>query len=476
MYLSLGYYFSLLILANIHRCSSSSICSEYSSSQVSSQPCECEDGPSNGDASITLKCTGHAKSPYFPGTVKYHTIEIDSCLEEIDFDTAPLNDLTVNTLRIRHCNLRNLNERSFANIKHFEKLVLENATVQSLSTSSGNFQDVFTANSFQIVKSLTLKNVHYHQAHQHDKKLNLELLLQQLPRLYRLELINVYLDNYRYHDIRSVGQNLTYLSLTNTHQTSLLPIEYLPSLQSLLIRRLPEVFRTQPLISTLGKLKQLKYILFEHNQLKSIEHLQSETIDDIDFSWNLIELIDEYTFEHVPKLRQLTLSGNPLNAVDKNAFCGVEHLQRLSIHIKHTQISPLDTCLLSAYPQLQISQDSQTKFACDCQLRELFHLKRQQGEKGINRIFKINQVCLLRNESSTAVQLYELDNHLNCSTSANPCARPCQERKVRVLKTEVLSSAPLTDSVNPKYASSSSSPYSFGSYLPFLLLSRFLYL
>ncbi|UJR09671.1 hypothetical protein I4U23_013905 [Adineta vaga] len=473
MYLSWFYFsFFLLILFNIHLCSSS-ICTEYYSSQASSQQCECEDVSSNDQPSISLKCISLTKSPHFPSNLQYQTIEIESCLEDFNFATIPFNDLTLNTLRIRHCNLQNLNDQSFLNIKHFEKFSLENSTIKSLTTSNENFQDIFSANSFQTLKSLTLKNVHYHQVHKHDKKLNFELLLQQLPYLYRLELINIHLDNYRYHEIQSIGQNLTYLSLMNTHQTSLVPIEYLTVLQRLLLRHLPEIFQSQPLISSLGKLKHLKYILFEHNQLKTIEHLQSNTIDDIDLSSNLIESIDEYTFEHVPKLRQLTLSNNPLNSIDKNAFCGIEHLQRLSIHIKHSSISPLDNCLLINYPQLQISQDSQTKLQCDCQLKTIFHIKRQQTNQSINRIFKLNQGCLLRNESLPAIQLYELDNYFNCS-SIHSCNRLCQDRKIKVLKTEIPSS--FNVQVNPKDTSLSMSLYSFFSYLHLLLLLCFLYL
>jgi hypothetical protein len=460
----------LLILFNLHLSSSSSICSEYYSSP---QQCECEDLSTNGQFSISLKCNGHSNLPILLSNLNYQTIEFESCLEDLNFDTKPFYDLTINTLRIRHCNLRNLNDQSFANINQFEKFFLENSTIKSLSNPDGNFQDIFSSKSFQILKSLTLKNIHYHQIHKHDKKLNLEVLLQQLPRLYRLELTNIYLDNYRNYDIQSIGQYLTYLSLTNTHQTSLLPIEYLPSLQRLLLRHLPDIFHTQPLIASLGKLKHLKYILFEHDQLKTIEHLQSNTIDDIDLSSNLIESIDDYTFENVPKLRQLTLSGNPLNSIEKNAFCGIENLQRLSIHIKHTQLSPLDNCILLNYPQLQIIQDSQTKLQCNCQLMNIFDLKRQQTNE-INRIFKLNQVCMFKNETfkQQTIQLYELENYFNCSTFTQ-CNRSCQERKVKA-GTMISSSSHIQ--VNPKYSSLSTSLYSGFSYALFLLLLAFLYL
>lgn len=467
MYLSSDFFsIILLLLFNLHLSSSSSICSNYYSSQSSPQQCECEDLSNNGQSFISLKCNGHSNLPNLPSNINYQTIEFESCLDDLNLDNKPFYDLTINTLRIRHCNLKNLNDQSFSNINQFEKFFLENSTIKSLSTSNENFQDIFSSNSFQILKSLTLKNIHYHQIHQHDKKLNFELLLQQLPRLYRLELINIYLDNYRYYDIQSIGQYLTYLSLTNTHQTSLLPIEYLSSLQRLLLRHLPDIFHTQPLISSLGKLKNLKYILFEHNQLKTIENLQSNTIDDIDLSSNLIETINEYTFEHVPKLRQLTLSGNPLNFIEQNAFCGIENLQRLSIHIKHTQLSPLDNCILINYPHLQIIQDSQTKLQCNCQLMNIFNLKRQQINE-INRIFKLNQVCLFKNDTlkQQPIQLYELENYINCS-SDNQCTHLCQERKVKSAEIQV----------NSKYSSLSTSLYSFFSYLLFLLLLVFLYL
>jgi len=371
MYLSSNLFSIILILFFNFHFSSSSICSEY----YSSPSCECEDITYNDQYYISLKCTS---LPNLITNINYRTIEFETCIEDLNFEKKPFNDLTINILRIRHCNLIHLNDQSFINIKEFEKFYLENSTIKSLLTLNGNFQDIFSSNSFQLLKSLTLKNIHYHQTNFHDKKLNFELLLQQLPRLYRLELMNIYLDDYRYYDIKSIGQYLTYLSLTNTHQISLVPIEYLKSLERLLIRHLPEIFHTQPLISSLGKLKHLKYILFEHNQLKTIENLQSYTIDDIDLSSNLIESIHEYTFEHVPKLRQLTLTGNPLNYIDKNAFCGIENLQRLSINIKHRLISPLDNCILIHYPHLQIIQDSQTKFQCNCQLMNIFHIQKQQ--------------------------------------------------------------------------------------------------
>jgi len=471
MYLSSDLFsIILLILFNLHLSSSSSICSEYYSSP---QQCECEDLSTNGQFSISLKCNGHSNLPILLSNLNYQTIEFESCLEDLNFDTKPFYDLTINTLRIRHCNLRNLNNQSFANIKQFEKFFLENSTIKSLSNSDGNFQDIFSSKSFQILKSLTLKNIHYHQIHKHDKKLNLEVLLQQLPRLYRLELTNIYLDNYRNYDIQSIGQYLTYLSLTNTHQTSLIPIEYLKSLERLLIRHLPDIFHTQPLIASLGKLKHLKYILFEHDQLKTIEHLQSNTIDDIDLSSNLIESIDDYTFEHVPKLRQLTLTGNPLDYIDKNAFCGIENLQRLSINIKHRLISPLNNCILINYPHLQIIQDSQTKFQCNCELINIFHLQRQQSND-INRIFKLNQLCLFQNQTmkQKPINLYELENYFNCS-SLNSCNRLCQDRKMKILSTTLSSHI---QQINPKYSSLSMSLYSFFSYLHFLLLLFFLYL
>jgi hypothetical protein len=445
MYLSSNLISILLILLlNLHF--SSSICSEYYSSQTDQQPCECEDYSNNGQSYISLKCIGYSNIQNLKSNINYRTVEYEFCSEDLNFDNKPFNDLTINILRIRHCNLINLNDQSFQNLKQFEKFYLENSTIKSLSTSDGNFQDIFSSNSFQILKSLTLKTVHYHQTEQHDKKLNLEFLLQQLPNLYRLELTNIHLDNYRYYDIQLV--------------------------ERLLLRHLPEIFHTQPLISSLRKLEKLKYILFEHDQLKSIEDLQSNTIDDIDLSSNLIQSIDEYTFEHVPKLRQLTLTANPLNSIDKNAFCGIENLQRLSIHIKHTQISPLDNCILLNYPNLQINQDSQTKFQCNCELMNIFHLKRQQSND-INRIFKVNQICLLKNDTnkSPGLQLYELENYFNCS-SVNQCNRLCQDRKIKSLP--IIKSS--YDQVNLKYSSLSTPLYSFFSYSFFLLLLGFLYL
>ncbi|CAF4875909.1 unnamed protein product, partial [Rotaria socialis] len=64
---------------------------------------------------------------------------------------------------MHHCNLLNINDQTFANIKQLEKFTLENSTIISLKISNENFQELFSMNSFQKLKSLTLKNIHYHQ-------------------------------------------------------------------------------------------------------------------------------------------------------------------------------------------------------------------------------------------------------------------------------------------------------------------------
>ncbi|CAF1285956.1 unnamed protein product [Rotaria sordida] len=465
MYLKSNYFFIfLLILFNIH-ISLSSICSKYYS--LHSQSCECEDHTYNNEQSlISLKCINLSIIPNLYINLSYHTIELDSCLNDLNFFNQTFNNLTIKILRIRHCNLLNINEQTFLNIKQLEKFLLENSTILLLKTFNENFQDIFSINSFYKLKSLILKNIRYQQ----KQKLNFELLLRQLPYLHRLELINIYIDNYRYYDIQAIGQYLQYLSLTNTHQYSLLPIEYLISLERLLIRHLPNIFHTQELIYSLRKLPNLKYILFEHNQLKSINNLQSNTIDDIDLSSNLIETIDEYTFEYVPKLRHLTLTDNPLDYIDQNAFCGIENLQRLSINIKHTQLSPLDNCILINYPYLQIIQDNQIKLQCNCQLMNIFYLQRQDNIS-INRLFKLNQVCLFKYDNKF-IHLHELENYLNCS-SFNQCNNLCQDRKI---KTSLLTTISSHIQIKSKYTSLSMSLYSFFSHLLFLLLLCFLYL
>lgn len=438
MYLS-----SLILLFTLFHFTTSSICPENDS-------CECEEISSNhGQISLALKCT---HLPPVKSNIPYRTIEFESCSNDLDFSQQPFNDITLNILRIRHCHLTHLNEQTFSNIHQLEKIYLENVTIKS----EGKFQEIFSAHSFRTLKSLTLRTIHFH-----EQKLNLEYLLQQLPRLNRLELSHIHLDN-THQQYENLGQELTYLSLTNTHQTHLIPIESFPLLESLLIRHLPEVFHTQPLIASLGKLKHLKYILFEHNQLKSIDHLRSNSIDDIDLTSNQIESIYEYTFEHVPKLRQLTLTGNPLKSIDQNAFCGIKHLQRLSIHNKHRLISPLDNCLLIHYPHLQIIQDSQTKFSCDCQLHEVFQHKREQSRE-INRLFKLNQVCLYQNQT---LNLYDLTRHLNCSSN-QVCPRVCQERRMKSSSTVQL------HPINAKYSSATMSDV---SYVLFSLLLSVWYL
>lgn len=421
-------YLSRLILVFLCIHLSTTLASICSEENYSSQQCECEEIFSNNEIYLALKCSIF---PQLKTHINYRSIEFEFCSNDLDFSQQTFENLTINILRIRHCNLLNLNEQTFANIKQFEKFYFENSTIKSLTTHENNFQDIFSINSFQTLKFLTLKSIHYHQTHVHDKKLNFEYLLQQLPNLHRLELTNILLDSYRYTNVQLVGQKLTYLSLTNTHQTSLVPIEYLSSLEQLLIRQLPEIFKTQPLIKSLKKLKFLKYILFEHNDIKSIDSLESTSLDDIDLTSNSIETIDEYTFEHVPKLRQLTLTNNPLNQIDKNAFCGVEKLQRLSIHIKHRQISPLDNCFLINYPYLKIIQDNQMKFSCNCQLLNIY----QEKNRTINRIFKSHQNCLLENQF---VQFYELEQRLNCSMNPfEQCEPICQKRRVKVLSTHI---------------------------------------
>lgn len=444
----------------------SSLCSHYYPSQPKQSSCECEDLTTNGQASVAIKCLGSTTIPRLIPDLHYQKIDFESCLEDLNFGEKLFTNIIINVLRIRHCNFFDLTERTFANINELEKFHLENSTIKSSFSPTGNFQDLFASNSFQNLRSLTLKQVHYHQTMRHDQKINLELLLQQLPKLYRLELMNIHLDNYRHQHIQSIGQHLTHLSLANTHQTSLLPLEYLASLERLLIRHLPELFRTSVLISSLAKLPKLKYVLFEHNQLTTIEHLRSASIDDIDLSSNLIERIDGYTFEHVPKLRQLILTGNPLNSIDQHAFCGIEHLQRLSIHIKHRSISPLNECLLLDYPQLQIIQDSQTKFQCNCQLVHVARLKRQQS-KEINRLLKLNDVCLATNQQ--VVNLYELEKTLNCSATEH-CRPACQERKVKSSQTKL---SPST-SLNGKNNAAGHLLYSCLSQLVLLLFLAFL--
>ncbi|CAF4319257.1 unnamed protein product, partial [Rotaria sp. Silwood2] len=420
---------------------SNSLCAQHYPYDVQQQQCECEDIPGKG---ISLKCIGHSYVPHFLPNIQYHVIELESCSQDLYIGDKTFADLNINSLRLRHCNLVGLNEESFSKINHLEKFIIENSTINSLTTSSGNFQDIFFSDSFRTLKLLTLKKVHYHQSHKHDKKLNLELLFNQLKQLNRLELINIYIDNYHYHNLTFIGQNLTYLKLISTHQTSLLPIEYFKSLESLVLLHLPQIFHTQPLISSIKKLKHLKYIDFGHNRLTHINGLQSNTIDQIDLASNLIEFIDEYTFEHLPKLRTLTLTGNPLQYIDKNAFCGIENFKHLYINIqKLNQVSPLDNCILLSHPNLIIGQDSQTKFQCDCQLMNIYQLQKKET-KEINRLFKLSQACIVTNNTllqsnyyqqltnhlNSPIYIHELGNYLNCSLD-DQCDRLCQERKIK---------------------------------------------
>ncbi|CAF3395567.1 unnamed protein product [Rotaria sp. Silwood1] len=486
MYYIVYFLFVIISLTNAQSSlTSNSLCDQYYPYDVQQQHCECDDVSGKG---ISLKCIGHSYVPHFLPNIHYNVIELESCSQDLHIGDKTFADLNINTLRLRHCNLVGLNEESFSKINHLEKFSIENATINSLVTSSGNFQDIFNSDSFRTLKLLTLKKVHYHQTHKHDKKLNLELLLNQLKQLNRLELINIYIDNYRYSNLTSIGQNLTYLKLISTHQTSLLPIEHLKSLERLLLLYLPQIFHSQPLISSIKMLKHLKYIDFGHNRLTHINDLQSNTIDQIDLTSNLIEYINEYTFEHLPKLRTLTLTGNPLQYIDKNAFCNIENFENLYINThKLNNVSPLDNCILLSHPNLAIAQDSQTKFQCDCQLMNIYLLQKRQT-KEINRLFKSSHACIVTNNTllqslyyeqlvnhlNSPIHIHELENYLNCSLD-DKCDRLCQERKITTTLAPIQTHK--TNVMIPKTNTSlSTSLYSFFSYILFLLLLAFLYL
>lgn len=492
MYLNLMYYivyFLFKILSLTHAQSSltsNSLCARYYPDDMQQQHCECDDKASKG---VVLKCVGHSYVPHFQPDIHYDTIELESCSQDLHVGDKTFADLNINSLRLRYCNLVGLNEESFSKINHFEKLTVENATIKALSTTTGNLQDIFNSDSFKTLKLLILKNIHYHQAHKSDKKLNLEMLLHQLPQLSRLELINIHIDNYHYHNLTSIGQNLTYLKLINTHQENLLPIEHLKSLERLVIPHLSQIFKTQPLIALIKKLKHLKYIDFSHNKLKNIDDLQSSSIEQIDLTSNLIEFIDEYTFEHVPKLHTLTLSGNPLKYIDKNAFCGIRHLEHLLITgDTSNHVSPLDNCILLSNPSLNIKQDLQAQFQCNCQLMHIFQLKRKQA-KEINRLFNANHVCIVTNNTLTQTDYYEqlknhlnsqlsiseLERYLNCSSYKDQCHGVCKDRKIKTTISP-LPTHPVNVEIQKKNTSFATSSYSFFSYILFLLLLAFLYL
>lgn len=487
-------YFSIIIIICTNgQSSASSLCLQYyppNGHHQQQQQCECEDVINNGTTQITLKCSGHSYVPHFLPNIHYQTIELDSCSQDLHVGDKTFADLNINTLRFRHCNLVGLNEESFSKINYLEKFSIENSTITSLSTSSGNFQDIFYADSFRTLKSLTLNNVHYHQLNKHDKKLNFEFLLHQLPHLHRLELKNIYLDNYRFHNFTSIGQHLTYLKLINTHQTTLLPIDSLQYLESLILIHIPQIFHNQALIGLIKNLKKLKYLDLTDNQLKNLTDLQSKSIDQIDLNSNLIESIDEFTFEHVPKLRMLTLTDNPLHTIHKNAFCGVTKLERLHLNNPHgNPLSPLDNCLLLSHPHLKIKPDNQAKLQCNCQLIHIYQLKRQKSRE-INHLLTPNQMCIVTNNTlvdardsqvlmkyfNQPVHVYELESYLNCSI-ANPCDPFCQERKIRLTTTIIpIKVHQGKIDIHGKFTSFSISLFTFYSQTLSLLLLAFLYL
>lgn len=346
--------------------------------------------------------------PQLVPEIVYRTIEFDSCSDDLSLGMKFFTNIRLNILRIRHCNLIDLNRQTFANMNQLEKFHVENSTLKFVSGMT--IGELFSTNSFENLKSLTLKQIHYDH---HTSPLNFEYLLHQLPNLYRLELMNIHLDSYRHVQLSFIGRSLTYLSLTNTHQRTIYPLSSLRSLEKLLIRQLSSLFHDNSIFDSLESLTKLKYILFEHNQLKEIPLIRSKTIDDIDLSSNLLERIGPYSFSHLPQLRQLTLTNNPLKMIDRRAFCSLEHLQRLAIHIKHQTISPLNNCLLLDYPHLQIVQDPQTKLQCDCQLISIFKEKRENPPASINRLFQTNDRCVT-NRSQT-FHLYEFEQNERCS-------------------------------------------------------------
>lgn len=433
-----------LIISSIYVQSSISPCAQFYSDDFQQLTCDCENTTENGLLLVSLKCQGQSYVPSFPNHIHYKLIELESCTKDLPIAEKTFADLNINSLRLRHCNLVGLSEESFSRIHHLEKFHIENSTIVSLSTTTESFQDIFQSDSFSQLKSLILKNVHYHQTQKHDKKFNLELLLERFPYLHRLELVNIQLDNYRHHHANLTNRSLTYLKLINTHQSSLLPIERLSSLESLIIVHLPEIFRHQPLIASLKSLKHLGYIDLSHNQLTNIDGLQSKTIDQIDLRSNSIEMIDEYAFENVRRLRTLTLTDNPLRSIDKNAFCGVEHLKRLYINSQTpNQLSPLNNCLLMTNPELEIKQDVETKFHCDCQLVFLLNAERQEKKK-VNRLLKMNDRCLVSNRTLDQtnnfrhlvnhylqpISINDLERYLNCSTATH-CPNACQDRRMK---------------------------------------------
>ncbi|CAF0895445.1 unnamed protein product [Didymodactylos carnosus] len=165
---------------------------------------------------ILLQCDHFTYVSPFLTTIKHENIQIDSCTESIRIGDKTFADLTINTLHFRLCNLTDLNDQLFSKIKLLEKFSIENSRIKLQFP-----QTIFNVDSFQTLKSLSLKNIYYmYDSINNRKKITLDYLLKQLPLLICLEVQNVVLDNDQLLSSSSsnhlIGQNLKHLSLTNT--------------------------------------------------------------------------------------------------------------------------------------------------------------------------------------------------------------------------------------------------------------------
>ncbi|CAF1533799.1 unnamed protein product [Didymodactylos carnosus] len=410
---------------------------------------------------ILLQCDHFTYVSPFLTTIKHENIQIDSCTESIRIGDKTFADLTINTLRFRLCNLTDLNDQSFSKIKLLEKFSIENSTIKPQFP-----QTIFNADSFQTLKSLSLKNIYYmYDGINNRKKLNLDDLLKQLPLLIRLEVQNVVLDNDQLLSSSSsnhlIGQNLKHLSLTNTKQSSL-QFDRFINLEKLIIISNPQLLLNLSTIN-ISNLKRLQYLALENNQLKFVPNdLNSISLQELDLSSNLIDNINEFQFEHLTQLKILHLNNNPIKYIHKNAFCSLNKLERLYIHIKHKFISPLSNCILLYKPTLQIEQQIHTRPQCDCSLLQLIEYLKQNDEY-IKKYLKHG--CTITNETMKYVKTYQqqqylqrlttpvpialLEKYLYCNDEQDKCGTPCQY-SLKKLTTMVDNYHPLHHTHSPK--------------------------
>ncbi|CAF4490007.1 unnamed protein product, partial [Didymodactylos carnosus] len=144
---------------------------------------------------------------------------------------------------------------------------------------------------------------------------------------------------------------------------------------------------------------------------------------------------------HLPQLKILHLNNNPIRNIHKNAFCSLEKLERLYIHIQYIFISPLSNCILLYKPTLQIQQHTHTRPQCDCSLLQIIEYLKQNNLNNDEHIKKyLKHGCTVTNETMKYVKTHHqqiqkstmpipialLEKNLYCNDEQDKCGTPCQ--------------------------------------------------